>query len=76
MQIIEETIKSEKMEWTLRSPNVKDAAAISELRVKIDSETHNLDREDGEGYLSELDFVSIIKNDTEHPKDIFSDLRS
>lgn len=37
--------------YTVRSAIDKDALALSELRLQIDGETENLDREKGEGYI-------------------------
>lgn len=44
---------------------------MSELRLKIDGETENLDRVKGEAYINEEGFKDIIKNDLESLNNIF-----
>ncbi|WP_108671060.1 GNAT family N-acetyltransferase [Peribacillus acanthi] len=57
--------------YTIRSANVKDAKEMSELRLRIDGETENLDREKGEAFIDIPGFEQIIKNDSENAKNIF-----
>lgn len=57
--------------YTVRSAIDKDAKELSELRLQIDGETENLDREKGEGFIDRLGFEQIIKADTEHPRSLF-----
>jgi RimJ/RimL family protein N-acetyltransferase len=71
MTIHSKSVESKNLYWTLRCPTVKDAAELSELRVKIDGETQNLDREPGEGYLSPKEFEDLIKDDNEAEKNLF-----
>jgi ribosomal protein S18 acetylase RimI-like enzyme len=59
------------LHYLVRSAQEKDAKNLSELRVQIDGETENLDREKGEAYIDELGFKQIIKEDTESDKNIF-----
>lgn len=51
--------------YIIRSAEEYDARSLSEVRVQIDGETENMDREQGEGYIDEVGFRSIIQKDTE-----------
>ncbi|MGG4219330.1 GNAT family N-acetyltransferase [Paenibacillus jamilae] len=57
--------------YTIRSAMVQDAMDLSEIRVLIDGETENLDREKGEAFISAAGFEQLIKADTEHSKNLF-----
>jgi len=57
-------IVGDNLTWILRCPIKEDAKELSELRVKMDGETRNLDREPGEGLLTWLDFEDLIDVDT------------
>lgn len=59
------------LRYLVRSALEKDAKALSEVRVQIDGETENLDREQGEAYIDELGFKKIIKEDTESNSNLF-----
>jgi RimJ/RimL family protein N-acetyltransferase len=61
----------EKLQCTIRSATETDAKTLSELRVKIDGETENLDREKGEAYIDEAEFEQIINNDTSSINNLF-----
>jgi ribosomal protein S18 acetylase RimI-like enzyme len=50
---------------------VEDAKSLSEVRLQIDGETENLDREKGEAYIDESGFKQIIKDDTESSRNLF-----
>ncbi|PAD21617.1 GNAT family N-acetyltransferase [Terribacillus saccharophilus] len=47
----------------IREAELRDAEALSRLRVKTDGETAYMDREEGEGYLSPRDFEELIMTD-------------
>ncbi|WP_260631635.1 GNAT family N-acetyltransferase [Neobacillus niacini] len=49
----------------------QDAKSLSEVRLQIDGETENLDREQGEAYIDETDFKKIIKEDSERVHNLF-----
>lgn len=49
----------------------KDAKSLSEVRVQIDGETENLDREQGEAYIDESGFKQVIKEDSERANNLF-----
>lgn len=57
--------------YTIRSAMKSDAKNLSELRLQIDGETENLDRERGEGFIDEPGFENIIHTDTVSPRNLF-----
>ncbi|MCR8979886.1 GNAT family N-acetyltransferase [Brevibacillus laterosporus] len=57
--------------YTIRSAIEKDAKDLSELRLLIDGETENLDREKGEAFIDVPGFERIIKTDTENKRNLF-----
>lgn len=59
------------MEYTVRSATLKDAKELSQIRLQIDGETENMDREEGEGFLDAPRFEQIITTDTESPRNLF-----
>ncbi|MFF2888669.1 GNAT family N-acetyltransferase [Paenibacillus sp. NPDC057967] len=59
------------MRYTIRSANEEDAAALSELRVKIDGETEHMDREAGEAFISTEGFKTLIRRDSEGERNLF-----
>ncbi|MGG3468653.1 GNAT family N-acetyltransferase [Neobacillus pocheonensis] len=59
------------LRYLVRSALEEDAKTLSEVRVQIDGETENLDREQGEAYIDELGFKQIIKEDTESNSNLF-----
>ncbi|WP_459502919.1 N-acetyltransferase family protein [Bacillus sp. C1] len=59
------------MEYTIRSALHQDAKALSKLRVQIDGETENMDREPGEAFIDVSGFEEMIKTDTESARNLF-----
>ncbi len=59
------------MKWILRCPIKDDALELSRLRVQIDGETENLDREAGEGLLTQEDFENLIYEDSIAERNLF-----
>ncbi|WP_347551356.1 GNAT family N-acetyltransferase [Pseudalkalibacillus hwajinpoensis] len=59
------------LHYVVRSAELKDAKALSEVRLQIDGETENLDRVKGEAYIDGRGFKEIIKNDSESLNNIF-----
>ncbi|PLS17401.1 GNAT family N-acetyltransferase [Bacillus sp. M6-12] len=57
--------------YSIRSAIIKDAKELSDLRLQIDGETENLDREKGEAFIDKAGFEQIIKTDTESPRNLF-----
>lgn len=71
MLIENKKIEGKSLTWILRCPTKYDAIELSKLRVKIDGETENLDRESGEGLLTPEDFEKLIYEDGVAEKNIF-----
>ncbi|KQY86550.1 GNAT family acetyltransferase [Paenibacillus sp. Root52] len=59
------------MNYSIRSAEEKDAGELSSLRVQIDGETENMDREQGEAYIDEAGFAGIIRVDAQKPRNLF-----
>ena len=60
-----------RLTYTIRSSAETDAEQLSEIRVQIDGETENMDREAGEGFINKIGFQNIIKTDSEESKNLF-----
>ncbi len=71
MRIIQKEFYIHHLRYVVRSAIEKDAKNLSEVRVQIDGETENLDREKGEAYIDESGFKQIIKDDTESISNLF-----
>lgn len=71
MIIQNKIIEGKSLTWTLRCPTKYDAIELSKLRVKIDGQTENLDRESGEGLLTPEDFEKLIYEDSIAEKTLF-----
>ncbi|MBL4936957.1 GNAT family N-acetyltransferase [Clostridium sp. YIM B02515] len=71
MIIENKKIEDKNLTWILRCPTKFDAEELSKLRVKIDGETENLDREPGENLLTQEDFEKIILEDAEAERSVF-----
>ncbi|KWX71102.1 GNAT family acetyltransferase [Paenibacillus riograndensis] len=48
-----------------------DARLLSELRLQIDGETENLDREPGEALMTAADFEQLIRQDAARDRNLF-----
>ncbi|MCM3690710.1 GNAT family N-acetyltransferase [Neobacillus niacini] len=59
------------LRYIIRSAMEKDARTLSEVRVQIDGETENLDREPGEAYIDETGFKKLIKEDSARVNHLF-----
>jgi len=64
-------IHTNNINYTIRSAIYTDATELSKLRLQIDGETENLDREKGEGYIDEPGFRLIINEDTNKARNLF-----
>lgn len=71
MKIDNQTFHVNGMTYVIRSAIERDANELSELRLQIDGETENLDRERGEAYLDALGFEHLICTDTLGPRNLF-----
>ncbi len=70
MHIISQEFYVNELHYTIRSANIDDAQALSDLRLQLDGETENFDREQGEGFIDTKGFEEIIKKDTESPRNL------
>jgi len=57
--------------YTIRSVVASDAEALSQLRVQIDGETENMDREKGEGFITITGFEQLIEEDSKSSRNLF-----
>ncbi|MCM3164890.1 GNAT family N-acetyltransferase [Metabacillus litoralis] len=71
MKIKQQEFEQNQLKYMIRSAEENDAFVLSELRVRIDGETENLDREPGEAYIDEAGFNQLIKEDTEKQCNLF-----
>ncbi|MGG0276629.1 N-acetyltransferase family protein [Bacillus rhizoplanae] len=71
MKISPKEFYSRNIRYMIRSAMEEDAKILSELRLQIDGETENLDREKGEAYIDEAGFKKIIKEDTDSVSNLF-----
>lgn len=60
-----------ELTYRIRSAEIKDAKSLSEIRVQIDGETENLDREMGESYIDEEGFIKLIEVDSKSTHHLF-----
>ncbi|MDQ0888617.1 ribosomal protein S18 acetylase RimI-like enzyme [Paenibacillus sp. V4I9] len=59
------------LNYTIRSTIETYAKDLSELRLQIDGETENLDRERGESFIDVSGFEQLIHTDTLSPRNLF-----
>lgn len=72
MMIIKQRVFNVKeLKYSIRSAEIEDAKTLSELRVQIDGETENMDRESGEAFIDSAVFEKIIQIDQDSPRNIF-----
>nr|WP_306437523.1 GNAT family N-acetyltransferase [Saccharibacillus sp. O23] len=62
---------TEKTRYIIRYAEARDAAELSELRVRIDGETEHMDREAGEALIDERGFAELIEADRSSPVRLF-----
>lgn len=71
MIIAERPFNVNGLSYTIRSAAASDAEQLSGLRVQIDGETENLDREPGEAFLDVPGFVKLTQADSDSPRNLF-----
>ncbi|WP_301110005.1 GNAT family N-acetyltransferase [Sporosarcina sp.] len=71
MRISQQEFIVNKTTYVIRSAENKDAKDLSEIRLQIDGETENLDREKGEAFIDVQGFEELIKTDTASKKNLF-----
>jgi len=65
------TFAGKGLRYAIRCAELRDAAELSALRVRIDGETEHMDREAGEGFMDEKDFEMLIAADVESDVRLF-----
>lgn len=71
MKISEKVYNVRNLNYLIRTADEKDAWQLSEVRLQVDGETENMDRERGEAYIDEQGFKQIIKRDMESIHNLF-----
>jgi len=71
MVVASQEVSVNGLTYTIRSAITNDAKGLSELRVQIDGETENLDREKGEAFINESGFEQVIHTDAINPRNVF-----
>lgn len=71
MIINQQDFNVKELNYSIRSAMESDAEKLSELRLQIDGETENMDREKGEAFIDQAGFEKIIETDTNHPRNLF-----
>lgn len=71
MRIHPQKIAYKDLSYLIRSAEENDAKMLAEVRLQIDGETENLDREKGENYIDEKGFHHLINEDTESSRKLF-----
>ncbi|TWT02532.1 GNAT family N-acetyltransferase [Planomicrobium sp. CPCC 101079] len=71
MKINEQHFNINGTAYTIRSAAPKDAQILSVLRLRIDGETENLDREPGEAFIDGSGFERLIREDTKKSNNLF-----
>lgn len=59
------------LQYTIRSAKVDDAEQLSAVRLQIDGETENMDRERGEAFIDPAGFREVIRTDAERSRNLF-----
>lgn len=71
MEIETKEYKVRDISYKIRSASQLDAKQLSEVRVQIDGETENLDREQGEAFIDVTGFEKLIEDDTLSVNNLF-----
>ncbi|MFY0518676.1 GNAT family N-acetyltransferase [Lysinibacillus sp. UGB7] len=71
MRINKQEFYQNGLHYTIRSAIETDTRELSALRLQIDGETENLDREKGEAFIDPQGFQQLIKADTDNPRNLF-----
>lgn len=68
--ISDKVVRIKGLKYIIRSAVEADAESLSELRLQIDGETENLDREPGEAFIDPQGFQTLIKADSESDRNL------
>ncbi|MCM3609825.1 GNAT family N-acetyltransferase [Planococcus sp. MERTA32b] len=71
MRVKKKVFIASELQYSIRSAEEADAKSLSEVRLQVDGETENLDREPGEAYIDEAGFIRIIEKDAASSSNLF-----
>lgn len=71
MQLAKQLFHAKDLDYVIRSAEIHDAAQLEKVRLQIDGETENMDRERGEAYLDEAAFKRLIQEDAKSSRNLF-----
>lgn len=71
MRVKEKIFIANELQYCIRSAAEADAKSLSAVRLQVDGETENLDREPGEAYIDEAGFKRIIEEDAASSSNLF-----
>lgn len=71
MKVALKEFTSCSIKYVIRPATEDDAKSLSEIRLQIDGETENLDRQSGEAYIDEAGFKQLIREDTHQRNHLF-----
>jgi RimJ/RimL family protein N-acetyltransferase len=71
MRIKQREYSARGITYIIRSAVVRDAEQLSAVRLRIDGETENLDREQGEAFIDASGFEQLIQADSESTRNLF-----
>lgn len=70
MLIDQKAFHIKELDYIIRCAQLEDAQALSDLRLQLDGETENFDREQGEAFIDQAGFEQLIQQDTASPKNL------
>ena len=70
MKMEAKLVRAGNHEYLIRSAEEEDASELSALRLQLDGETENFDRERGEAFLDEANFLQLIQSDMKAPNNL------
>ncbi|WP_211654956.1 GNAT family N-acetyltransferase [Planococcus alpniumensis] len=71
MQLAKQLFQVKGLDYCIRSAEIRDAAQLEKVRLQIDGETENMDRERGEAYLDAAAFERLIEEDAKSSRNLF-----
>lgn len=71
MQLAKQSFQVKGLDYSIRSAETRDAAQLAKVRLQIDGETENMDRERGEAYLDQEAFKQLIEEDATSVRNLF-----
>lgn len=71
MSVAEQQFCIKGLTYIIRPARREDAAELSQLRLQIDGETENLDREPGEAFIDASGFEQLIHADLQNDRHLF-----